>query len=462
MDTVRLRRTTDAATPSIGGAAQRPGVHRWFMGAHRWFMASHLAIVAFVATACAAGDAREIAFTPARPLSVATPVGAAPMLAVAADGARAAAWVSAPDGGTDGRLYVRVDSAPVAEIADTLGPIEPHGEAPPKLAWAPDGALHALYVVARVVPGRRFPQSALRIVRSADRGATWGAPVTVTDDSVFGSHNFHALHAGRDGTVYVSWLDGRAGRSAAFMTHSTDGGRNWAPNVRVAQDQACPCCRTAIATAPDGSVYLAWRSVFPGNARDVVVARSADQGATWGAPVRVHADRWVYDGCPHAGPSLQVDRAGTVHVAWWTGKAGGAGVWYAQSRDGARTFAAPVALGVAEFSRPAHVQLALARDGRVVAAWDDGTVKLPRVVLRQSRDGGRTFAAAQVLSDPAVAATFPVLAATPTGLTVAWSEQGAAAHAHAEHAKPDMRDPKAVKGLTAVGASRVVVREEAP
>jgi hypothetical protein len=175
--------------------------------------------------------------------------------------------------------------------------------------------------------------------------------------------------------------------------------------------------------------------------------------------VRVHADRWVYDGCPHAGPSLQVDSAGAVHVAWWTGREKHAGVWYAKSTDGARTFGEPVPLGVAEFSRPAHVQLALGDGGRVVAAWDDGTVKVPRVVVRLSRDGGRTFAAVQTLSDAARAATFPVLALHGGAVTVAWSELGAVEHHHAAAAAPNMKDPKSVKGLSAVGASKVVVRE---
>jgi hypothetical protein len=38
--------------------------------------------------------------------------------------------------------------------------------------------------------------------------------------------------------------------------------------------------------------------------RDVVVARSSDQGATWTPPVRVHADEWKFDACPHAGPAI--------------------------------------------------------------------------------------------------------------------------------------------------------------
>ncbi len=394
----------------------------------------------------------------AEAVSAHTEVGAAPVLALAPDGTRAVAWVSAPGGGSDGRLYVAVGDAPPVELQDMLGPIEAHGESPPKLAWGADGALHALYVVGREVPGRRFPLSALRHVRSDDGGRTWSTPGAVTDDSTFGSHNFHALHAGADGAVYAAWLDGRHGKSAAYVARSGDGGRTWTRNVRVDESEACPCCRTAIATAPDGTLYLAWRGVLPGSIRDIVMARSTDGGLTWSEPTRVHADDWQFDGCPHAGPSVRVDSAGAVHVAWWTGKEGAAGVWYARSDDGARTFAEPVALGVADFSRPAHVQLALGADGLVAAAWDDGTVNTPAVRLRVSRDGGRSFAAAETVSEAGRVATFPMLAAAGRSVAIAWAEKSEDDAAHEAAHAPDMRDPAAVKKLGRVGASQVLLR----
>jgi hypothetical protein len=412
-----------------------------------------ITVVALVA--CAHQQAPE--FRPAEELSVTGDVGTAPMFAVAPNGTEAAAWVSAPNGGTDGRLYVAVNNAVPVELRDSLGPIEPHGESPPKLAYSPDGSLNALYVVTRLEPGRRFPAAALRFVRSTDGGAHWSAPVSVTDDSTFGSHNFQALYAGHDGTLYASWLDGRTGKSAVFLTRSTDGGKTWSPNERVeANGEACPCCRTTMASAPDGTLYLAWRKVFPGNVRDIVVARSTDNGASWQEPVRAHADDWVFDGCPHAGPSLQVDDAGRVHIAWWTGKQGSAGVWYAHSDDGARSFKTPVPLGVAEFSRPAHVQLALGARERLIAAWDDGTLKTPRIVVRTSKDGGATWSPTTTLSDSGKAAGFPVIAAHGERMAVAWSEQRGSAPAHDEHM--DMKDPSTKMPLSAVGDARVMVR----
>ncbi|MCC6318413.1 MAG: exo-alpha-sialidase [Gemmatimonadaceae bacterium] len=416
-------------------------------------------IAAVAATSIACAGRPDVTLQPEEVLTAGATAGAAPMFAVAPSGARTVAWVSAPDRGSDGRLFTSTAGAEPSELQDPLGGIEAHGESPPKLTYAPDGTLHALYVVGKVIQGRRFPFSTLRLVSSHDGGATWSAPATVTGDSVLGSRNFHAMHAAADGTIYVAWLESRDNRrSGTFITRSTDGGATWSQAVRADSTESCPCCRTAIASATDGTLYLAWRTVMPGNVRDIVVAASKDHGATWSPAQRVHADGWVFDGCPHAGPALHVGADGAVHVAWWTGKEGAAGVFYAKSTDGAQTFLAPVALGTAAFSRPAHVQLALDGPSTVVAAWDDGRDTIPRILVRVSRDGGATFGEAVTASDATVAASFPVLAVRDSAITVAWSQQSKAAMDHAANARPNMKDPHALMPLPVVGDQRVVVR----
>jgi hypothetical protein len=115
-------------------------------------------------------------------------------------------------------------------------------------------------------------------------------------------------------------------------------------------------------------------------------------------------------------------------------------------------------MATGERSQPAHVQLATAPGGMVVVAWDDGLGSEPSVLLRESRDGGATFASPVRVSGEGRAATFPVLGVTADSLVVAWSETTSGAH-HARHAaRPDMKDPKAVMPLPRVGQSEVWVR----
>jgi hypothetical protein len=420
-------------------------------------------LAAVLAAACGGlGAESRPAFSPARMISQETENGATPMFLSTPDGGRVVAWVSAAGGGSDGSLHVSVTPAgaagalPTVTVRDPAGPIEAHGEAPPQLAADRDGGISILYTVGKEVPGERFPKSALRFIRSTDEGRSWSDPRTVNDGTEFGSHNFHALTAAPDGSLLATWLDARQGKSGVWMSRSTDGGRTWEANRPIYSDPTCPCCRTSVAVAGDGSIYVAWRAILTGDVRDVVVTRSSDGGKSWAAPVRVRADDWVYPGCPHAGPSLEVDAKGAVHVAWWTGKEGEAGVYYARSTDGARTFVAqPIATG--ERARPAHVQLAVSGE-RVYLAWDDGLGAIPRVLLRRSIDGGASFGKESLLSDPEVAASFPVLAVHHDSVAVAWSQTTAAEHRARLAAMVDMKDPKAVMPLPRVGQSEILMR----
>jgi hypothetical protein len=118
------------------------------------------------------------------------------------------------------------------------------------------------------------------------------------------------------------------------------------------------------------------------------VARSTDGGASFAAPVRVHQDQWVYPGCPHAGPSLAVDSAGTLHVVWYTGAEGRAGLYLVRSRDSGRTFDEPVKLNQgAAFVPVSHARLVASGDA-VWIAWEDRAVAGGRVRLSRSGADG--------------------------------------------------------------------------
>jgi hypothetical protein len=117
--------------------------------------------------------------------------------------------------------------------------------------------------------------------------------------------------------------------------------------------------------------------------------------------------------------------------------------------------AQPIATG--EKARPAHVQLAVSGQ-QVHVAWDDGLGDVPRVLLRRSTDGGKSFSHEEPLSDQGVAASYPVLALYGDSVAVAWSQTTAAEHRKKLASMADMKDPKAVTPLPRVGQSEILMR----
>jgi hypothetical protein len=270
--------------------------------------------------------------------------------------------------------------------------------------------------------------------------------VTLNDDTSAapGGHIFHGAAWSGDSTLLVAWLDERGGASPGdsadggghpghhpasdeepdarvYLAMSPNGGAKWVANTPM-WGAACPCCRVSLARGPDGNVLAAWRKHFPGSVRDPVVAPLSGGGSA-PAEIRVATDGWVYPGCPHTGPGLTVDARGTTHVAWYVGKQGAAGVFYARTpRVGADPFARPVAVISAATMPTAHPRVAaLPGGGALVASDVDAAGRPVLVVARISADGrvaGRSEAAHSDGAD------HPDMLALPDGTAlVAWAQR---------------------------------------
>lgn len=361
-----------------------------------------------------------------------------PTLALASNGKTAyVAWLQKGDGGSDVLLEAVTPNgrrlrAPV-RVNATPGDASTHEQAPPQVAVGPGGEVYVVWQKSTEVRGRMYPVSDLRFAYSTDGGRTFSPTMTVNDDAGArpSSHSFHNVTVAPDGTVYVAWLDGRA-QDAARAAHPAHGhgaggvgaeirvaswrpgDASFGPSARVDGD-VCPCCRTSLAVGPDGAVYVAWRKVYPGEVREVVVARSADGGRTFSAPVRVQRDGWVFPGCPHAGPSIAVDGRGRLFATWYSGKAGGQGLYYAVSSDGGRSFGSPVALVTGDFVPASQARLAAGADG-VWAAWDDMRGK-----EKQIRVGRLDGTSVREVGDPTAGSTPSIRMSGETG-AVTWHE----------------------------------------
>jgi len=223
----------------------------------------------------------------------------------------------------------------------------------PSIAVAPDGALYVLWT-ARVDAGDKHGTDIYLSV-SNDRGQSFAREVKVNDDKATGDHGMHSLAVATDGRIYAAWLDERnvhtpkpsmngeghhmESNRDLYLSYSTDGGRTFSANRRVASE-ACPCCKTALAVSADGTLYAGWRQVLPGSFRHIAVASSTDGGANFSKPTVVSDDHWVLQGCPVSGPSLSVDRSsGGLKVVWYAAGEGSApAIYFAESKDQGRSF----------------------------------------------------------------------------------------------------------------------------
>jgi len=370
-------------------------------------------------------------------------------VSLASDGQRAVmAWAATADGRTN--IYAAVSEnggatfgAPV-RVNDLDGDARVSGEQPPRVALGRE--------VVVVWASRHDEASRIRMARSVDGGRTFLPAVTLHQEPLAGARGWQSVAIGPDDAVQAVWLDGRYADPHAMTHHhgETASGEKppaprqdvvlatWTKGAAAAETDIAPnvcfCCKTAITYGPDGALYAAWRHIYPNSMRDIAVARSADNGRTFGPPTRVSEDNWQLDGCPDDGPAMVVDGRNVIHIVWPTlvpGATTAKGIFYAFSTDGGRTFSSRVRIDDPKTAGASHPAIALS-GSEVVVAWDDLVSKVRRVEARRISSTGSGQSWSPVLAAPVVVsdgpASYPVLAAGG-GVIVAWTAEGAA---HAE------------------------------
>ena len=152
-------------------------------------------------------------------------------------------------------------------VNDVAGEVSDHGENSPQLLTSPDDSM--LYAVWGAKDPKNPAGSVIRFSTAGSMRTLWSPAKILNDDGLPVSHSFQSAAVGPDGIIYAAWLDGRDGRSTTegatggttsiYLTKSTDGGKTFSKNVRVARN-VCPCCRVAFGFV-EGKVLLAWRQL---------------------------------------------------------------------------------------------------------------------------------------------------------------------------------------------------------
>ena len=389
-------------------------------------------------------------------LTLAVPGRANSTPSVSADGAFVVvAWsASLPAGSTDIFAAVSRDGArtfgDAVRVNDIVGDARVNGEQPPRVALVPRRGMAPSITVVWTTKG----QQGTRIVsaRSDDGGRSFGPAASVANSEAAGNRGWENAVANPAGQVFAVWLDHREmadhSMAAGHHQHGEDpasakpasakpdgvamaqmsklyiGAIDGSLAPRPVTPGVCYCCKTAFASGADGALYAAWRHVYPGNLRDIAFTVSRDGGRTFAAPVRVSEDKWTLEGCPDDGPAIAVDAANRVHVVWPTlitdAKTGepAVGIFYATSTDG-RRFTTRTRVPTQGVAH--HPQIALDSKGTPTLAWDEGANGTRRVVfgsVSATGGGGGVSVARTIASERGV---YPSIASAGSAAVLAWT-----------------------------------------
>lgn len=205
-----------------------------------------------------------------------------------------------------------------------------------------------------------------------------------------------SIGAGTDGVAYLAFAgwSGSTTGDDIYFTKSSDGGRTWSMPIRVNDDgSAAPQAEPSLALDPANNVYIAWTDARSGN-NDVYFSKSVNGGISFSANLRVN-DIVTNS---QSEPDLAVDPVNPhlVHVVWTDTRTPimGPDIFYANSTDGGLSFNPSLRVNDdvtgAEQGQPA---IAIAPNRDVYVVWRDprSAAKGPDIYFSKSTDLGATW-----------------------------------------------------------------------
>ena len=236
------------------------------------------------------------------------------------------------------------------------------------------------------------------------------------------------------GAAAVAWVDQRR-KDVFFQVYDRNSKPRFAQPVNVSRTAQVFSWLPRIVMAPQrpDDVFVLWQEiVFSGGSHggDIFFARSRDGGKTFDAPLNISSSvgedgkgRINRDVWHNGSLDLAIAADGTLYSAWT--EYDGA-LWFSRSTDRGATFSKPVQIG-GDNAKPARAPaLAAGRGGSVHVAWTVGEDESADIRMAASADGGRTF------GEPRVVAQTPGYSDAPK---IAVDANGTLHMVHAESAR---------------------------
>lgn len=265
---------------------------------------------------------------------------------------------------------------------------------PLSAAIGPEGNLYVAWT--------RLPTGGLGlevyVSTSTDGGVTWLPAVRANAPNAYGDDMYPSIATAADGTVYVAWSQMWFPSVNVTVSQSTNAGNSFTGYTNAsAQGSPGWALYPSLAVDSGGRVYMAYWGfdIFAGTMR--VNLTWSDDGTSWTAPLPFTES----DGMALY-PQLLVDHADRVHLFWYDYRSllsmGQMGVWHSMSTDrGATwTFGSPISDGVAA---PNDVVSVAAHLDEIVVTWVASAGPSRGLSSVISTDGGRTWGP-EVFRDP--------------------------------------------------------------
>ncbi len=164
-----------------------------------------------------------------------------------------------------------------------------------------------------------------------------------TEGNVSAQHSLSMASLG-DGKVYFAWIfDSATTGRDVYFAKTEDGGRSFTSPKRVDDVEGNVAANNpSIAVDPSGNPYIVWvDGPRNGGPREIRLVKSTDGGSTFGPSIVVNdppplgANSVQND---RENPSIAIDQAGNIGIAWKDRREGAYDIYFARSTDGGTTF----------------------------------------------------------------------------------------------------------------------------